>query len=201
MSVKELIREKVLETKKNLVLQKVSEYFEEVGFDNVKIQEIAEHTGLSVGALYKLFPSKEQLFFEYIEFQIRKFHEELIAASAGITDPMELLKMYVELKFAAFSSKKEAMRHPVIGDPLFFVKMNTQKSEPAGPIYDFLADIFARLCKTVPLREANHKKTAYLFNAFTTGFIEYWLNGAGELDDDPAYVVELFLTGLRRDNV
>jgi len=180
--VKELIKEKVLETKRNLVLERVSE----------------AHTGLSVGALYKLFPSKERLFFEYIEYQIKKFHEELIAATAGITDPMELLKKFVELKFGAFISKKEAMRHPVIGDPLFFVKMNTQKSEPAAPIYDFLTDVFEKLGEVVPLKESNHRKTAYIFNAYTTGFVEHWLNRGRELDDDVSKVVDMFISGVRK---
>ncbi len=196
--MKELIKEKVLETKKNLVLEKVSEYFEKVGFESIKMQEIAAHTGLSVGALYKLFPSKERLFFEYIEYQIKKFHEELIAASVGITDPRDLLKKFVELKFSAFISKKEAMQHPVIGDPLFFVKMNTRKSEPAGPIYDFLAAVFEMLSETEPMREESHRKTAYIFNAYTTGFVEYWLNQGGELDDDVSEVVDMFISGMRR---
>ncbi len=198
--MKELIREKVLETKKNLVLESVSEYFEKVGFESIKMQEIAEHTGLSVGALYKLFPSKEQLFFEYIEFQIRNFHEELVAATAGVTDPIDRLKKFVELKFGAFISKKEAMRHPVIGDPLFFVKMNTRKSEPAAPIYDFLAEVFERLGESEPMREENHRKTAYLFNAYTTGFVEYWFNQGGELDDDASKVVDMFISGMRRED-
>ena len=176
----------------------MSEYFEKVGFESIKMQEIAAHTGLSVGALYKLFPSKERLFFEYIEYQIKKFHEELIAASVGITDPRDLLKKFVELKFSAFISKKEAMQHPVIGDPLFFVKMNTRKSEPAGPIYDFLAAVFEMLSETEPMREESHRKTAYIFNAYTTGFVEYWLNQGGELDDDVSEVVDMFISGMRR---
>lgn len=196
--VKELIREKVIETKKSLVLQKVSEYFEEVGFDNVKMQDIAEHTGLSVGALYNLFPSKDELFFEYIEYQIKRFHEELISASTGIDDPREALEKFVELKFSAFASKKEAIEHPVVGDPLFFLKMNTRKSEPAAPIYLYLSEIFARLDASEPLKNKDHLKTAYLFNAYTTGFIEYWLNSGGELDEDASEVVDIFLSGMRR---
>ncbi|WP_457599382.1 TetR/AcrR family transcriptional regulator [Hydrogenimonas sp.] len=195
--MKELIKEKVLETKKNLVLEKVSEFFDESGFDGVKIQDIAAHTGLSVGALYKLFPSKEQLFYEYIAYQIRRFHEELMLACAGVEDPRTMLEIYIGLKFSTFVSKRKAIEDPVIGDPLFFVKMNTQKSDPAGPIYEFLADLFAQLAERMPLKERDHMKSAYLFNAYTMGFIEHWLNCGGDLDEDPAEVVERFLNGMR----
>jgi len=194
--VKELIREKVLETKKNLVLEKVSEFFDERGFDRVKIQDIAAHTGLSVGALYKLFPSKERLFYEYIAYQIRRFHEELVRACAGIEEPRRMLEIYIDLKFSTFVSKRKAIEDPVIGDPLFFVKMNTQKSDPAGPIYEFLADLFARLGERVPLKEDDHMKTAYLFNAYTMGFIEHWLKCGGDLQEDPVEVLERFLNGM-----
>ncbi len=195
--VKELLKEKIFETKKSLVLEKVSEFFDERGYENVKIQDIALHTGISVGALYKLFPSKDMLFFEYIAYQIGKFHEELLQKCSGITDPKEALKIYVELKFSTFKSKRKAIEDPVIGDPLFFVKMNAQKSNPAVPIYEFLSSLFEELGRRVPLKEDDHMKTAYLFNAYTMGFIEHWLNRGGELDDDPAEVVDGFLLGMR----
>ncbi len=198
--VKELIKEKVLETKKNLVLEKVSEFFDERGFENVKMQDLALHTGISVGALYKLFPSKDMLFFEYIAYQIGKFHEELLRICSGITDPKEALEKYVELKFSTFKSKRKAIEDPVIGDPLFFVKMNTQKSDPAGPIYEFLSDLFSKLNETTPLKETDHMKSAYLFNAYTMGYIEHWLNRGGDLDDDASEAVERFLSGMRCDN-
>ncbi len=195
--MKELIKEKVLETKKNLVLEKVSEFFEENGFENVKIQDIARYTGISVGALYKLFPSKERLFFEYIGYQIRKFHDELILSCSGIADPKAALETYVGLKFSTFKSKRKAIEDPVIGDPLFFLKMNTQKSDPAGPIYAFLSGLFSKLDEAEPLREKDHMKTAYLFNAYTMGYIEHWLNCGGELDDEAGEVVDRFLSGMR----
>ncbi len=195
--MKELIKKRVLEAKKNIVLEKVSEYFDAFGFENAKMQEIANHTGLSVGALYKLFPSKERLFFEYISYQIEKFHSELVRLCSNIDEPRDMLKKFVEHKFSTFVSKKKAIEDPVLGDPLFFLKLNTRKSDPAGPIYEFLSDVFLKLNEKEPLKSSDHMKTAYLFNAYTMGFIEYWLNTGTKLDDDAAEVVERFLVGMR----
>ncbi len=113
--MKELIKKRVLEAKKNIVLEKVSEYFDAFGFENAKMQEIANHTGLSVGALYKLFPSKERLFFEYISYQIEKFHSELVRLCSNIDEPRDMLKKFVEHKFSTFVSKKKGDRGSCIG--------------------------------------------------------------------------------------
>ncbi len=195
--MRDLIKEKVLETKRSLVLQKVSEYFDKEGFESVKMQDIAENLGISVGALYKLFPSKDDLFFEYIAYQISDFHARLMQICYGIDDPRTLLQKFVELKFSTFISKRKAIEDPVIGDPLFFVKMNTQKSDPAKPIYTFLAETFSKLSEKEPLRVGDTIKTAYLFNAYTMGYIEFWLKHGGELNDNPKEVVERFLSGLK----
>jgi len=59
--VRDIIKQKVLETKKSLVLEEISKIFENDGFSSVKMQDIANRLGISVGALYKLFSSKDDL--------------------------------------------------------------------------------------------------------------------------------------------
>jgi AcrR family transcriptional regulator len=195
--MKETIRQKLKETKSELILQAVSDYFDRRGFEKATMQEIAKEVGVSVGALYKLFPSKEDLYFAYITYQIRRFYEELMAESASLEDPRERLLLYIQLKFSTFASKRKAIEDPVLGDPLFFVKMNTRKENPAEPIFRFLADQFDILSRTLPLKSSNHMKTAYLFNSATMGYIEYWLNYGGELEEKAEEVFERFMTGIQ----
>ena len=196
--MKELIRQKLKETKSELVLNAVSDYFDRVGFDKPTMQDIAKEVEISVGALYKLFPSKDALFFAYIRHQIRQFHRELTAKAASLDTPEQRLTLYIRLKFATFASKRKAIEDPVLGDPLFFAKMNTHKENPAEPIYRFLAEQFEALNLHLPLVSDNHMKTAYLFNAYTMGHIEYWLNFGGELEERAEEVFEHFLRGIVR---
>jgi AcrR family transcriptional regulator len=195
--MKDKIRQKVLETKKELILDAVSDYFEKSGFTEPKMQEIAKAVGISVGALYRYFPSKEALFFAYVSHQIVKFHREITEACKEIDDPRQCLVLFIQHKFATFASKRKALEDPVIGDPLFFVKMNVKKENPASPIYEFLAEQFEKLAQNTPLKTSNYMKTAYLFNAATVGYIEYWLNFGGELEEKAEEVFERFLTGIR----
>jgi len=195
--VRDIIKQKVLETKKNLVIEEISKIFENDGFSSVKMQDIANKLGISVGALYKLFSSKDELYYEYIAYQIRLFYDMLVQSCPISSHPKESLERYVKLKFDLFAAKRKAIEDPVIGDPLFFFKMNTQKSDPAKPIFEFLAELFERLDKIEPLKEKNYMKLAYLFNAFTIGYIEYWINYDEKLEESASVVLEEFLEGMK----
>ncbi len=186
--MKEIIKQKVKEAKSRAVLDMVSGYFDEVGYSKPTMNDIAKVAGMSVGALYKLFPSKEELFYAYISYQIEEFYQALLKKSLNLK-PKDALNLYVKMKFETFKSKRKAIEDPVLGDPLFFVKLNTRKHNPAEPIFEFLAKQFKKLDP----QNKNFLKTAYLFNSFTMGYIEYWLNYGGELDEDAKEVVERFL--------
>ncbi len=195
--MKNLIKEKVAETKKRLILEAVSSYFEKEGFAKPTMHDIAKNLGISIGALYKLFPSKDDLFYGYIEYQILLFYNDLIKETQTTKDPKERLTTYITMKFKAFASKRKAIEDPVIGDPLFFVKMNTKKSNPAKPVFEFLANEFEKLSKTFLLKGDDYMKIAYLFNAFTMGYIEYWLNFGGELEKEAGRVFNRFMEGAK----
>ncbi|WP_201352900.1 TetR/AcrR family transcriptional regulator [Hydrogenimonas urashimensis] len=195
-TVKHKIRQKVEEAKKEIILDAVSDYFETVGFSEPKMQDIAKAVGISVGALYKLFPSKDALFFAYVGHQIEQFSRKLADMCEDVKDPQKCLVLYIQLKFSTFASKRKAIEDPVIGDPLFFVKMNTRKENPAAAIFEFLAEQFERLARKKPLKSSNHMKTAYLFNAATMGYIEYWLNFGGGLEEKAEEVFDRIMNGI-----
>ena len=195
--MKETIRQKVLETKRRIILEEAARIFESEGFAALKIQEIAEKLGMSVGALYNMFGSKEGLYLAYVEDQIRRFQEQLVQACAASPDARACLIHFVRLKFAAFSQKRKAVEDPAGGDPLFFLKTNSRLAETIRPIYDHLAALFEKLHESQPLKERDFLKIAHLFNAFTTGYVEYWLSCEKSLDESPETVVARFLEGMK----
>jgi AcrR family transcriptional regulator len=195
--MKDLIRKKVQETKSELVLAAVSEYFDEVGFEKPKMQDIAKAVGISVGALYKLFPSKDALFFAYITYQINLFYKTLEEATRFIDDPIEVLKIYIKLKITTFISKKKAIQDPILGDPLFFLKMNIHKENPAQPVYDFLSVQFEKLSQTMTLKKIAPMQLAYIFNGHIIAYIEYWINFDGELESKEDEMLATFLEGIK----
>ncbi len=187
------IKEKIKEFKKELVLQRAGEYLEKHGFANSKMSDIASFCNLSVGALYKLFSSKEELFYEYVRLQIEIFVDNLLKGFEKIDDPIQRLQFFVELKFETFKSKVNLLKDTVAGDPLFFAKLNANKGNPAVAIYEVLAKEFAKI---EGLKTKDHLKLAILFHSFTFGYIEHWLIGGDIHEDYAKEACDFFIKGV-----
>ncbi|WP_159445313.1 TetR/AcrR family transcriptional regulator [Nitratiruptor tergarcus] len=192
--MKETIKQKIKETKKEILLEVISELFEQKGFADLKMQDIAKHLDMSIGALYKIFASKEDLLLAYIEFEIKKFYSMLQEQTNNIDDPLLCLQHYVNLKFEVFKQKRRALEDPLMGDPLFFLKMGKKEYMLIEPILALLASWFEKLHAQTPLREHDFLKLAFLFNSYTNGYVEYWI--VHNKDLNPTQVVELFLQGV-----
>lgn len=65
--------------------------FAERGYDATPIEEVLRRAGVSKGALYHHFPTKEALFEAVFEENERAVMDRVMAASKGSTDPLELL--------------------------------------------------------------------------------------------------------------
>ncbi len=190
------IKEKIKKYKKELVLKKAGEYFEKNGFEKSKMADIAKYCKISVGALYKLFPSKDELFYEYVNYQIDIFYNRLKEEFKKIKTSEDRLKYFIKLKFETFIQKKEILKDTVAGDPLFFAKLNANKGNPAQKVYDMLSFEFENIDKRDYLKIKDYNKLSYLFNSFTYGYIEYWLLHDNNLLDEVDEAFEIFMYGL-----
>ncbi len=194
--MKKIMQKKVKELKRSLVLSEAAEYFEEVGFEAVTMAELAKKCGISVGALYKLFESKDALFYAYVEHQINQLHEEIVQRCKHIKSPEEKLRIVAELKFEAFCSKSKLIFDPIAGDPLFFTKLSLSKKNPAQIIYDYTAQLFEELKEKRSLKITDSMLLSYLFHNFLLGFIEHWLHLGGDLKQRKETTLEMFLKGV-----
>lgn len=191
--MKAIVKRKVEEFKKHTILEEVSKYFEKNGFGNATIQDISQHIGISVGSLYKLFPSKEELYYAFINHQRELFYARLEEKCSG-EEPMMCLKIFIEQKFEAFTTKRLAYLDVILKDPLFLVKLNLSNSNPSLSNVNILKKWFAQICENENLKEKDSLKLAYIFNATINGHIEYWLNG-GSLPENVDEVLNNFLNG------
>ncbi len=194
--IKQEIASRIKNLKKDLILKEASIYFEKIGFENIKMNDLAKNCDISVGQLYKLFVSKENLYYEYIRYQIRLFYEQLQKLCLYTKKPEERLLIYLNMKFDTFKSKRKIFEGSVMGDPLFFLKMNTKQEKLARPIYEFLKREFEKLAdKRGSSKELDFLQVAYVFNSFSMGYIEHWLNTEGELNIDTKDILDRFISG------
>ena len=67
------------EEAKSRIIRESVKYFSEKGYHKTKMAEIAESLGVSKGAIYQYFASKENLFLEVIKYYVEYTQKELIS--------------------------------------------------------------------------------------------------------------------------
>lgn len=187
------IQKQLKNFKKELILEKVSTYFEEISYEHTKIADISKDLDIAVGTIYKLFISKENLYYEYIMYQVNKFYEEL--QKLQTESSKDNLKLFIKLKYSYFIQKRKAVESNIATDPLFFHKIYTGVSNPMTKVYEFLEDNL-KLFLNDDLQ--NYKLLAICFNRFSDGFIECYTAEEFDLLENIDTTVNMFFSGIQK---
>lgn len=78
------------------ILDGADRAFRTSGFRGTTIPDIAGEAGVSVGLIYRYFPSKEELFLSVCQAKTEQQLDELAVALAGIADPVDRLRLAVD---------------------------------------------------------------------------------------------------------
>lgn len=183
------ILEEVNKVKKELYLKEISKYIDEVGYKNFKISELAKQLETSVGTIYNLFYSKEELYLEYLIFKLQIFSQRL--SSQETANPTENLKLYLQCKYEIFIQIDK--NSPMTSDPFFFHKLDIANHPIVLEIYEFLKRQFQQLA---PQTKISHMHQAILFKKLSDGFIESYLLKKYDTSNIVEDTMEQFFKGL-----
>ncbi len=172
------IKTKINELKRELLLAEASDYFEKVGYEEMKVADLAKSAGVSITTIYGFFDSKEGLYLAYIEHQIDNFFTELQARDSAETTAEEKIHSFIELKFGYYHQKKKAIEQSATNNLLFFHTLYKEHANPFQKVYLYLAECFMILNQKIDNEEA--MRMAYAVNGMSDGYITRWL----ELDDN-----------------
>jgi len=172
------IKDKMNELKKELLLEEASKIFEEIGYEQMKVADLAKTAKVSVGTIYALFNSKEGLYLSYIEHQINNFFIELEDRALAKSTPSEKIYTFIELKFSYYTQKRKAIEQSATNNPLFFNTLVQEHSEAFQKIYNYLEKCFIELNPKIDEDKAT--RMAFAINGFSDGYISLWL----EFDDN-----------------
>ena len=90
-------REDVSEERKEQILDAATEVFAQKGFDHARMDDIVEETGLSKGALYWYFKSKDDIIFGIMDRLFRLEFKELEELRETDTSATEALSAFAEV--------------------------------------------------------------------------------------------------------
>lgn len=189
--MKSAIMGEVTRLKKELYLTAAAKYFDETGYKEFKITDLAKELETSVGTIYNMFGSKEELYVEYLILKLERFLKNL--NDHETTDPRENLKLYLRYKYEIFLRIHEHPNQPITNDPYFFHKLDVSNHPVVGNIYDFLVRQFTLL---LPLEHTNHMHIAILFKKFSDGFIESYLYHEFETSGIIEETINWFFNGI-----
>jgi AcrR family transcriptional regulator len=167
------INEKMKEIKKDLLLKEASMLFETVGYENMKISNLAKNAGVSQSTIYTIFVNKEGLYLEYIRYHIKGFMEELSGSITPNSTNRDKIEAFIRLKFSYYIQKEKALQHTLKNNPLFFNTLYNDFNNPFDEVYEFLANTFKQFDSSLDDTEA--MKRAYALSGYSDGYISFWM--------------------------
>jgi AcrR family transcriptional regulator len=183
------ITQEVNAFKKELYLKHSIEYIDKVGHKNFKISQLAKELNTSVGTIYNLFESKEELYLQYLIFKLKHFLKRL--KEHEINDAMKNLECYLQYKYEIFMQIDK--NKPLVSDPYFFHKLDIANHDIVIDIYAFLQRQFQQLDG---FKKKDYLHEAILFKKLSDGFIESYVLQKYDIKDIVQKTMKNFFYGV-----
>lgn len=174
-----MIKTKLQDVKRTLILEEAAKEFETLGYEQLKVSDLAKSVGVSVGTIYGLFDSKEGLYFAYMRHQIAQYVETLEAKMETIEEPEAQLRAVFEMKFGVMASKRRAVEECVYNNPLFFSNVRHSNPEILGGVHALLGAVITRI--NPALDAAAAEALSYACVGLSDGYVAHWLHADGDL--------------------
>ena len=185
---------------KLLLLEKGKIEFEEKGFKNIKVSDLSKSVGIATGSFYAFYESKEELFYEIILYEFKKFEPMFINLFSQKENPQKTIRDFMiycvkgfhETKFntiAYDSEVYEILSKKIDIEKLDFAYMfainllkkhllNWQEEGLLPKSLDL--DVTTKLMTTVLFDVSSHRNMEYteeFHNKIVTTVIDYFVEG------------------------
>ena len=92
------------------MLEAAETVFSRKGFYGTTVQEIAEEAEFSVGAIYNVFESKEDLYFQLVEMRADEYIDTVYKQIGAAAEPIEKIRVVITTKLDFFKQHKQFFR-------------------------------------------------------------------------------------------
>jgi len=166
-------KEKRKEESKNIILSTAEKYFAEHGIKETDIIEICREAGLTRGAFYYHFSTKQQFLLELLDRWINRMAGQLELAQFKSKDPLEILMEIIEKMQPAFEQAGKQL--PIflelyiksINDP--YLKKHVAKSY--NSFLTFFANVVNDGIKKGSIKKVDPEEVSKILFAITIGLL------------------------------
>lgn len=180
------VSEAHLKQRREAILNAAMEVFLTKGYQLATINDIAQQAGLSVGAIYRYFPTKADLMLALVHERLGRAPELFARMTRRTDDPWERLVRCVDLFTTALR-----VRHPGTGRLLLVTLAEAVQHgdvrrglhERFAGLVDYVADILAEGVARGRFRaDVEPRSVAALLLSLADGVAVYWVTGTPEVE-------------------
>jgi AcrR family transcriptional regulator len=186
------IKKKLHEYKRELILEEAGKLFVQEGYEAMKIADLAKISGVSVGTIYNMFGSKENLYNHYIMKMVEHAMETLRNSLQHYNSPIDKVREVTRIKFELICQHKLPLKESM-NDPSFFLHISDDRDNPMMQVYDYLAEAVMKPLADEIRSTKKPMELVFLFDGLTIGAIKYWMACDGDLMERVDATVEQFL--------
>lgn len=114
------------------VLEAATAVFAELGYRRTRVQDIADRAHVGKGTVYRIFPTKEALFFSTVRHSVESLIDAVDRETEGIEDLLEQLKAAIKAYLRFFDAKPEIVE--------LFLQERVEFRDLAKPTYFLYKD-------------------------------------------------------------
>ena len=124
-------KERELQFRINLVLDAAEEVFAESSYADASVEVIAQRAEISIGTLYNLFHSKEDIYRAVVSRAQENFFAQIVTQVASARGPRDQVRVLVSYFFEHFSRYNRQFRHYVAASNGFQWELKSQLEHEA----------------------------------------------------------------------
>lgn len=189
---------KIAKMKVQLVLSVAQKHFETFGYEKAQIKDIANEAEMSVGTIYNLFGSKEELFLCFVENKIGTIMDNFYDELLNENEPIKRLQLHINAKIREVSKYKDLLSGKSIPyNMLSFRPISTDTDNPRYKIIKLLEKTFEEMAKSMQFVTDDYIQISYIFLGITDAYIERWLYENIDIFDKRDEILSVFLRSVR----
>ena len=190
--------------RKSEIVEAARRLFASKGFEATSLQEIAEASEFSVGALYNFFENKEDIYFAVIEADMGALHAQAERAMSASEEPKAKLEAFVRTHFTHFQERKDIIRRfwQETGGGVWTVKERLWRrlhDSECLPV-ELLIPVFDEAKAAGEVQDVDSRELATVFHLTSLAYFIMWFRSGQEADLVPKTptIVKQFLEGFGR---
>ncbi|HOF59360.1 MAG TPA: TetR/AcrR family transcriptional regulator [Candidatus Cloacimonadota bacterium] len=171
---------------RNKILTAAVKVFAQKGYVNTTMSDVSIHAKVGIGTLYNYFKNKDDLLLQCMKKMIEDEIQQIEAASADITDPIDKLETFFLRHSELILSKPHVARFMVVElrQSESFYKRNPSYN-PMNYYLSYLKSIFSEAMKSGRIKNVNIDTLCFMILGTMDFTFTQWLISGKTLDIKP----------------